>query len=134
MKLKILAVLLLAFASTAKAGPGTNPGSTAGIRICTNASGDGVPVCNCTKDPLQVQLCHSVSVEVTIGSKDIGSFSTGFSDTVCATQTVSPGQCIRWHYDFNCCYNGWWSGWSCDLVQSSVVSSRATCSAPPSTK
>jgi hypothetical protein len=79
--------------------------------------------CNCTDTDADLQVCHSKSVSVRVGGSSV-SVQTGLSEGTCAGQTVPPGTCIYYQYNF-VCKKSFWVGWNCSL-KSTVLKSRAT--------
>ena len=98
-------------------------------QMCTGESvvvvHDTTPDCNCTGGPADVEICHSETVEITVGG-DVGSASTGKSTEACITQEKEHGECLYWRYVFECCHS-FWGGWSCTLMESQAKSSTSTC-------
>jgi len=83
----------------------------------------GPKTCNCGELGATVQVCHTESFDITVGNKQIGTFSTGQSSSVCTTLTLPPGTCTWNAYKFRCCkIFGLFSGWhyQCKYEQHAV--------------
>ena len=78
-------------------------------------SGRGPAVCNCSSSPGTVEVCHSQTVAVRLGSETIH-VPTGQSSSNCMSQVVPPGTCLYFCYTFECTPT--FFGWHCDLVSS----------------
>jgi len=128
-----LALLALAagMASLSNAAPDPGPGiggASASPRCLESGTSivfDTTPVCNCTGEAGTIEICHSTSVELTIGGGSIGSFSTGKSESECFSQRKDHGECLYWRYVFDCC-EGFW-GYSCSLTSSQAKSTTSDC-------
>lgn len=86
--------------------------------------GQGVPMCVDCRAPsaVSITLCHTSTVNVTVGSQQIGSFSTGMSTSSCATvPSVAPDTCVWFQYHYACKNSGLFGLWKCHIVGTSVV-------------
>jgi len=127
VSLMLVASVLLVGASPVKAGKPTSPASpTPASSGKLTVHYDTNPVCNCTGAPAEIQICHSQSVSLDVGTKYVTA-STGYSSSECASQEKGHGECLFWRYTYECCYGGWWSGWECTLVNSKAMSSTTDC-------
>lgn len=86
--------------------------------------GSGVPMCVDCRAPsaVSITLCHTSTVNVTVGSQQVGSFSTGMSTSSCATvPAVAPDSCVWFEYHYACKSAGLFGLWKCHVVGTSVV-------------
>lgn len=78
----------------------------------------GTALCNCTDSSARMSLCHSEEVEVRIGSQVLN-VSTQQSASSCVSQTVPPGECRYFRYNFTCTHS-FWGGWDCHPESTSL--------------
>ena len=86
-------------------------------------SGNGPAVCNCTSSPATLQVCHSHTVGLRIGTDTIH-VETGQSTSTCASQEAPPASCLYFRYNFECTPT--FFGWHCDLVSTGLWDRPAT--------
>lgn len=86
---------------------------------------NGISNCNCTKNPAELQVCMSRTIQIEVSDGKFITITTGYTEENCATQTVPPGECIYYQYNSSCTHS-FWSGWSCKLTSTSVKSRKTT--------
>lgn len=118
----LCALLLLVPAATlASASSSASPQFQASARV--SGVGVGPMMCVDCESPtaMSVTLCHSASVQVTIGGSGVGSFSTGQSTSACVTApAVQPDSCVWMEYHYTCVRGGFFGLWQCTSTGANV--------------
>ncbi|MFN0242874.1 MAG: hypothetical protein ACKVWV_08300 [Planctomycetota bacterium] len=91
-----------------------------------SAIGDGPSFCNCTSHDVELQMCHSSSVAVNVGTGGPIELSTGQSTSTCVTSPLAPGTCQWLQYRFDCKKPTWLGGYECSFIGSAIKERPAT--------
>lgn len=126
--MRILTALLVALTITVSASAQTQSrtsGASASAPVAAGGTSgtyhtNSKKVCNCSEQTVTADLCQTSSISVTVGSSSLN-VTAGLSTSTCIDDvTLPPGKCAYAVYNVSCTYEGWWSGWDCEVASWSL--------------